>query len=678
LGLHAVINSFATRALSSVSGFFEASQSAAAARVSWERSILIGILLLGTFVRFWGLGEIGLHREDEDTTGLAAIHILEDGVPRYPTGMAYGRAIVQSYLIAGSVYFFGNTEWALRLPSALCGVLLIVLAYFLGRRFLNRFWNLVFTATVAFLPGLILASQTARMYIFLLACLAGYAILVFAWERTGKVSRLVWAILLLILGMQFQTIAIFATPLLFFPALLHADARKFWWACGSAIVVYCAYVYVDFWVGELYIEPELAGGIGGGAPTQAARVPQVSPVYIAASASVALVLGFALVRRIGGGIWRLIAAALILAAFACQLLLQYHLAMLAFAAGSVIALRVNRRVLPLIVVASLIAAVLAVAQMITLDANGIELLRNKVGVMVGMQSVLAYVSLAGYSVGAVVICGFGVLMTLWDLANKRPIADTWLMLLLWGWIPLLAFGAFLWNPAPRYTLPALLPILITAVFVIEKVAVFAFARTAAGPSLPQVAAAAIGTLIILNPVELKRSVHSGYDVHPDHKGAAEFIKSLRLGPDAILIAEDVIVQRYYLAKLDYWLLDEKQAALFSRHVDGVLLDIYTDSRIMGNGEQLAALIDDPARGDIYIIGSGEYQGNIRSGMRGASLDAILSAGLFPEVYHGRDGLTKVWKIRPLPPGRRLADLLADPESARRTLGVTESLPGETQ
>jgi len=46
--------------------------------------------------------------------------------------MFYARAIAQSYMIAASVKAFGQTEWALRLPSVLCGLLVVVLAYWMG------------------------------------------------------------------------------------------------------------------------------------------------------------------------------------------------------------------------------------------------------------------------------------------------------------------------------------------------------------------------------------------------------------------------------------------------------------------------------------------------------------------------------------------------------------------
>ena len=67
-----------------------------------ERWIVFGILLLAAAVRFWQLGSFSFHKPDEDTTALAAVHILQDGTPRFPSGMFYGRAVLHSYLIGAS------------------------------------------------------------------------------------------------------------------------------------------------------------------------------------------------------------------------------------------------------------------------------------------------------------------------------------------------------------------------------------------------------------------------------------------------------------------------------------------------------------------------------------------------------------------------------------------------
>ncbi|MGH8189020.1 MAG: hypothetical protein ACREUC_20855, partial [Steroidobacteraceae bacterium] len=93
-----------------------------------HRLMFAAILSVGAVVRFWGLGDAGLHG-DEDTMVLTVLHILQDGRPILPSGLFYPRGFAELYLMALSALIFGESEWAFRLPSALCGVALIALAY---------------------------------------------------------------------------------------------------------------------------------------------------------------------------------------------------------------------------------------------------------------------------------------------------------------------------------------------------------------------------------------------------------------------------------------------------------------------------------------------------------------------------------------------------------------------
>src|SRR6185437_4859069 len=153
-------------------------------------ALLALIVAAGAAARFWGLGNVGLHG-DEKTMVLPAMHLLRYGTPQMPSGFLYPRAIAQLYPMAESVRAFGLSEWAWRLPSALCGVLLIVLTWVAGRRFLEPRWNLALTAAVALLPAFIQDAQTARMYVFLVTGVTGFMALLFAWERTGRSAYLV-------------------------------------------------------------------------------------------------------------------------------------------------------------------------------------------------------------------------------------------------------------------------------------------------------------------------------------------------------------------------------------------------------------------------------------------------------------------------------------------------------
>jgi hypothetical protein len=606
----------------------------------WAKWLLVAIVMAGAALRFWGLGDIGLHREDEDTTALPALHILEDGTPRFPSGMYYARAIAQSYLIAGSVWTFGNTEWALRLPSAICGVALIALAYYLGRRFLLPVWNLAFTAVVAFLPSLILASQTARMYIFLLACLAGYAILIFRWERTQRPGALLGAVAVMMVGLQFHTLAAFAACLVFFPALLHGDVRRFWQASVAFAAIAVGYVAINEWMGSYYPQPATGYTIGVeySGPAAAQLAPPVSLVVVLIGALCGLGLAWLVARRVSRAWPARLVFLLVLLGVACQAWYLYHIALLLLAAAAVVALRSGRLALSAWLPLALVTVALAIVQGMRAHAAGVSSFKNIVGIMVGWPSVWPYIRVSDYSVVALVVCAVGVAVGLWRLARRQRLPDFWLLFILWGWLPLLLVGSFVWFPPPRYTVVTLLPMLLVAIATLQWL-------TMGGRGLAgAIAASSVAAIAIINPIEFANTIDAGYSIHPDHQGAAQFVRSQHPGPRDLVLAEDVIVQTYYLDRVDYWLLDRQAVASFVERVDGVVRDIYTHSRIVSSAEELQALIDSPDRGAIYIVGSGENQSDGRLYMRGAGIQQMLTSGKFPVVYTGRDQLTTVWKI----------------------------------
>jgi hypothetical protein len=141
-------------------------------------------------------------------------------------------------------------------------------------------------------------------------------------------------------------------------------------------------------------------------------------------------------------------------------------------------------------------------------------------------------------------------------------------------------------------------------------------------------------------------VNSGYTNHPDHQGAAAYIRSIHPAPRDILIAEDVLEQTYYLGHVDYWLESRDVAGGYVRMRNGRLEDFYTNVPLIGTAEELEALIARRDRGAIYVIGSGENQADGRRFMRGPGLSALLESPRFKEVWRGRDKLTTVLKVPP--------------------------------
>jgi len=643
--------------LEPVAALFEASPSRTRAH-ALEIAALMAIVAAGAALRFWGLGAVGLHG-DEKTMALPTMHLIHFGTPLFPSGLYYVRGIGQLYLMAAAIEVFGQSVWSFRLPSALCGVLLIVLAYLAGRRFLSKPWNLAFTAGIALLPSFIEDAQTARMYVFLVTSVAGYLVLLFEWERTGHDAWLAAAAIVLVIGIQFHQLAIFASILLFYPGLLKADARRLLAGLIAFIGVAVSFLLISYVIDISYPQvadlpgtPQIIDG-----PQAAALVPHPGLMWLAPVTAVLAGLGVSLARALPRGILGATAAALLAFAPLAQLLDAYHVAFILAVGGLVAAGRAlvpegRARFVARLAVLALMSAVILGVQLVVLMRAGVPL-RERLGLLLGWPSVWPLYAISQYSRITALAAAAGAALALWRLARRQRVPDLFLFLALGVWIPLLMIGVFMWNIPSRYAAAQIFPLLLGG-FAAAQWLWQSAARTVA-PNRPSVsrhrslgwqsAAAAVFAAAAVGPMSFARTVGAGYEVHPDHLGAARFVLSQHLGPKDIVIAEDVIVQTYYLGHVDYWLVGKATASQFAYWHDGRYEDLYTDSPIITTASELESLIARHGRGAIYIIGSGEQQQDGRAYARGASLERFMtSSRSLQVVYAGRDGLTKVWKI----------------------------------
>jgi uncharacterized membrane protein len=629
--------------LTCVASLFESARPAGEAQ-RLHLLVLVAILAVGTAVRLWDLGGPGLHG-DEETMAMPTMHIVEHGTPLLPSGMFYPRAVVQLYLMAGSVVLFGESEWAMRLPSVLCGVLLIWLGWRLGQRFLAPAWNLAFAASIALLPALIEEAQTARMYVFLMACVAGYAILLFEWERTERLRYLVAAVLVLLLGLQFHTLAIFAAFLTLFPGLLQGDLRRLGWGLAAFVALAGGFLAIDAWIGSSYWETAQMEGIREvlNGPRASSAIPQLPLWMLACAGAVAVAVGAFVSRPIAAPRVRLVATALFSAGLLAQLLFANHAALLLYVAALVVATRQNGVSLPRLAGLAVLGAVLAAVQLALLRANGVESIRQMLGAMAGKPSVWPLFAVAQYSLIAALLAAAATVFALWKIANRQRVPDFMLFFVLGVWLPLTVIGLFMWDIPPRYAGAQVMPLLLSGVAGAQWLFTGLLERREAPRRWAAAGAAAAG-LLVVNPIAFGQEVVAGERGLPDHKGAAEFIKSLQLLPGDVLVAEDVLQQTYYLGHVDYWLLNRQVAHPFIYEARGELRDFYTSTRLIGTGAELEALIERPDRGAIYVIGSGENHEDGRRHMRGDGIYEVLASPRFELVFTGRDGLTHVWKL----------------------------------
>jgi len=115
-----------------------------------EWALLLLVCALGAALRFWRLDALppGLYH-DEGYYALDALKVIEGARPVYfPDNN--GREPLFIYLLALSIRVLGRNPYAVRLPAAIVGALLIPAAYGLGRAMFNRRAALLGAAITAF------------------------------------------------------------------------------------------------------------------------------------------------------------------------------------------------------------------------------------------------------------------------------------------------------------------------------------------------------------------------------------------------------------------------------------------------------------------------------------------------------------------------------------------------
>lgn len=133
-----------------------------------KKLLFLFIVLLSIYVRFWGLGDIpeGFH-SDEAAFGYNAYSILKTGKDEYGvffplSFQSFGdyKAALYAYFTVPFVAIFGLTEWAVRVPTAVFGVLWVCLAYLVVKQMTGKNDIALITMALAALsPSTVLLSR---------------------------------------------------------------------------------------------------------------------------------------------------------------------------------------------------------------------------------------------------------------------------------------------------------------------------------------------------------------------------------------------------------------------------------------------------------------------------------------------------------------------------------------
>ncbi len=130
--------------------------------IKFEYIILALILLLAVFLRFYNLGYPSLFNDELDTVRVASYHsiakMINLGIK--PDVHPPGFQIIMYYV----VHYIGNSEYILRLPSAISGIFAVLMIFFLGKYLYTAREGLIAAALSTVLWAPLYYSQEARAY----------------------------------------------------------------------------------------------------------------------------------------------------------------------------------------------------------------------------------------------------------------------------------------------------------------------------------------------------------------------------------------------------------------------------------------------------------------------------------------------------------------------------------
>jgi len=576
---------------------------------------------------------------------------LKSGLPLQPSGMLYVRGLGQLYLMALSAWIFGVSEWALRFPSALVGSMGVLAAFFLGKRFLSPYWNILFVLIIALYPLLITFSQTARMYIFLSTFLMLYAVFVFRWENNDSWKNAAVAFIAFLISISFQRLAIFSSFLFFFPFLTNPSVKRLFQgllAFFSAGVIFLAY---KGWMGSKYFVT-----LARTMPAAKADLPPfqlLSSIYPWAIISLLflslLVLFLSLRIQIQRRNHSILLASItfIIGAIAACFYLQYYAGFLLLVCGAILYLRSDGHKIPLLMLIGLMCFLFSIHFYFLHHSKAFSGAKEVLKSLAGTPSPrIMFTFFKEFPLASLLyIAPF--FYAIRRLANGSKAPDHFLFFVISVGIPLLGVGFFKWAVPSRY-ISQVIPF-----FIISFLAGFYYLKSNWMPfnktslSKNKVIVSLFLIIMLINPFELKHAINAGYEKFPDHKGAAVFMKNLQIGSKDLILAEDVLQQTYYLGKVDYWLKALDRAKYFVRDNEGTLVDIYTHTPLIGTGKDLENLLKDKTRGTIYIITNGEFpkHGNSSSSL-GNGIFEVIDRYHPKVIYKGRDQITVIWSFPP--------------------------------
>lgn len=133
------------------------------ANLSGQKAVLVILILIGAIVRFWNIGFQHMTMDEEFTIRFAGLGIT--------AGQVFIQALTTDftpplyYLAAHfSMIAFGATAAAIRIPSAIAGILLIPVMYYIGEEYCDELFGLLLAGLTTVFYSFIYYSKYGRSY----------------------------------------------------------------------------------------------------------------------------------------------------------------------------------------------------------------------------------------------------------------------------------------------------------------------------------------------------------------------------------------------------------------------------------------------------------------------------------------------------------------------------------
>ncbi len=593
------------------------------------------IVSIGAYLRLANLGALGF-RWDEDLSGLAVRAILEKGVPELPSGMIYLRGGLFSHLMAASASLLGFSEFALRLPAALFGIALIVVAYVFGAALFGRVVGLVTAAVLAISFWDIDLARYARFYsafsvFYVLTLYAIWQYRVKAPSAAGGALGVVLALITLSLHDLGYSLALaFFYPLLLRGPTAWRTPREWLWPLASSAVLGSFYLAWREFVLSSRALPALAQVSTPGETDELGRsfiaLPNMplltgmwerEPLFVPLLLALAVGAAVFLTSRRGSAPLERVALVLIAACAALQL---FNLALL----GAFVLAFTKRTGLPALRSAEVLSAAAIIgatflAWLAAVLAAGIDLsplepasLRNVVRELLDFPYFYIFWGFPNEWPLAAAVASIGALVAFHRAALGRDAAAGFALLALGG--PIVGnalfsspFELFRYNAAFN----ALFFVFVALAFVHWRELVPAWR-----PTLPRVLSqptAALGTTMLvllavaydLNPLRgwlaLERQYSNdgalyrtfGVTAYSDFKTTADYV-ARHASPQDLIVTPDSREYYNYLGRVDLWLRSGRYEDQSYVH-KGKRRDLYVDTPLVATLPELKAALATPNR-----------------------------------------------------------------------------------